>query len=127
MTVGLKKGPHSVERRKHKRFRIMGDAYAFNDNDFGQIIDIGMGGLAIFTSSEEEWQKETNELNLVFTDDELILEEIQARNIANAVPSYKKPLPGPAANRCSMQFVGLTPFQQIRLQHIINNNTAGEV
>ena len=67
-----------VERRKHRRIKMRGDAFAFLRppvNKIGQLIDISFSGLSFNYFSKQEASMEANGLDLL-ADGTICLEDI---------------------------------------------------
>ncbi len=117
----------NTERRKHQRYTLNGSVYAFNDTDFGQIIDISMGGLALLSGNEAEWESDPCTLDIVFADEDLChgLENIPFQKVSHALLLEDESDTTKVTNRCSLQFKKLTYLQRSRVEIIITNNSSG--
>jgi len=115
-----------IERRKDKRFVFRGNAFAFNAVDFGRIIDISMGGIAIHSGSESEWENRFEDFYIVVAGQEFSFQGARIKKISSSIPFYEKPLAATTACRCSLMFESLQDSQKSRLEDIIRKYTIDE-
>jgi len=116
-----------VERRKHKRFKVMYDIFAVFGKDSqagGRIIDISKGGLAFNHNSERIEPFGVSELSLLFADR-------KAMHISHASLKFKSRIVSDHATiakgqinsskrRCAVQFDDdLTWYQHSSLDNLI--------
>jgi len=92
----------------------------------GQIIDIGMDGLAFECLGSEEPLSRPNKLEIFVTDSAFCLKELPCQIIYN-LPTHQSPLSSLNKKRYGVQFGKLTPHQTSQLAHFIEHHTTGEV
>jgi hypothetical protein len=119
-----------VQRRKHKRFRVPRGVFVLLNGDrskVGQIIDIGMDGLAFdYVGANMESSTESRGLDIFTWDHAFRLYNIPCRIISD-LENYKIPRGLPTGlGRCGVHFGDLTPYQTARLEYFIERHTTGE-
>jgi len=120
------------ERRKHKRFRVQNGAFAVltafswphSTQKLGQIIDIGMGGLAFSYIASEEPSNGSLELSIFLAENRFHLRNIPFKTISD-VETKKVPFSSITMKRSGVQFGELTPNQISQLKYFISNHTIG--
>jgi hypothetical protein len=120
----------SIERRKHKRFQVPVDAYVALRSDYvevGQVIDIGMGGLAFRFVPKEDWSKEAVELDIFMANRSYCLCKVPFKTISEFKITDEDHTCGITVKRGSVKFGKLTHDQRSHLEYFIQNHTTGEV
>lgn len=120
------------ERRKHKRFRVQNGAFAvftafswpYSTQKLGQIIDIGMGGLAFSYIASEEAPTGAVELSIFLAENRFHLRNIPFETISD-VETNEVPFSSITMKRSGVQFGELTPNQVSQLKYFISNHTIG--
>ena len=110
-----------VERRKHKRFPIMDNAFAVlrfspSSTKIGRIIDISMGGMGIEYENSEEWADTPKELSILFGDDDFYLEKIEFETVSDKSISFSFT----ETRRRGIKFGTLSDSQSSQLKNFIN-------
>jgi hypothetical protein len=123
-------GRQQVERRKQKRFRVPRGIFVLINPDsskVGQIIDIGMDGLAFdYVGADMESSTESRELKIFTSDYSFRLYNIPCR-IVSDLKTYRVPPGLPTGlGRCGVHFGDMTPYQTARLEYFIGRHTMGE-
>jgi len=116
-----------VERRRHKRFKVQGGAYARFGSHFdktGQVINISMGGVAISYNGSNEPLNESSELDLFFGKISFCFTKIPFKTISDVV--VNEALFNPIITRLrGVQFGQLTPLHASQLEYVIQNHAIG--
>lgn len=120
------------ERRKHKRFQVQNGAFAVftafswphSTQKLGQIIDIGMGGLAFSYIASEEPSNGSLELSIFLAENRFHLRNIPFETISD-VETNEVPFSSITMKRSGVQFGELTPNQISQLKYFISNHTIG--
>jgi hypothetical protein len=117
-----------VERRKHERFRVQGDAFAVlgpRSDILGNIIDISEGGLAFRYVAGPESSAGPCELDILCADRSFHFYKIPFETISDFEMTNEVSFGSLTPRRRSVQFRELTPDQTSQLQHILRNYTNG--
>jgi len=115
-----------IERRKHKRFKVKGGAFAVATPDYnklGQIKDISQGGLAFQFIEDGEQTKNSLEVEIFSTVDDIYIKKIPVRTVLNfeldnTVSSNSMPM-----RQLSMKFGKLNHPQKLLLSFFIQKYT----
>jgi len=115
-----------IERRKHKRFKVKGGAFAVSTTDckkLGQIKDIGKGGLAFQFIENDEPAKGSIEIEIFSTAGDFYLKKLPVKTVLdfkvdNSVSSDSMPM-----RQWSMQFGELNYFQKLLLDFFLQKYT----
>jgi hypothetical protein len=115
-----------IERRKHKRFKVKGGAFAVATPDYnklGQIKDISEGGLAFQFIEDGEQTKGSLEVEIFSTVDDFYIKKIPVRTVLdfeldNTVSSNPTPM-----RQLSMKFGKLNHPQKLLLSFFIQKYT----
>jgi len=116
---------YRIERRKHPRIELRSVTLAFNDSTFGEVIDIGRGGLALHTVGGGS-ESDPQELSLLTGDGNFFWNNVSCKIVSDVEADREK-----AGNyvkkirRQGIQFEELTPEQQSQLQEFINRQKPG--
>ena len=117
------------ESREHKRFRPKSPTFirvsSESEEDIGQLIEIGKGGLSICYFVNEEKIREYSELSIFSSDTEFALEGIPIKNIADA-ELKDLPFETTILRRHSIKFEKMTDDQISKLDYFIKNYTLSE-
>ena len=117
----MTKKKRTVERRKHKRFRMQEDAFVALKPHYektGHIIDISIDGLAFRYNDIGQPSSKSSELDIFFADDRFHLEKVPFETIldfeTDSLMNFR---------RCGVQFGELTDNQTSRLNNFIKDYT----
>ncbi len=121
-----------LERRKHKRFKVQdsafvvlrGSSWPHSTQKVGQIMDIGMGGLAFSYVAEQEPSNGSFELGIFSADNSFHLRKIPFETISD-VETKKVPFSSITMRRSGVQFGELTQEQAAQLEFFLKNRTTG--
>ena len=117
------------DKRKHIRYRVKDHVYVSlrseTEEEVGQILDIGKGGLSLHYLETFEKKKEYTDLG-IFSSMELAVERIAFRSVSDIKLAGDHKLKGPNLRRYSLRFENLTPEQETKLDYFIQNFTLGE-
>jgi hypothetical protein len=114
-----------VERRKHKRFKVLSDAFVIlkpSDTVAGRIIDISMDGLTFEYFAGKGQAIQPTELEIIAVSRTFRLTNIPCQAIRDLV-TYDSPLTTIKGKRCGVQFGELTEAEKSRLGYFIENHT----
>lgn len=119
-----------LERRKYARFRAKANAFAVINPEPVQlvpILDIAMGGLAVYCNESALRITESSKLEIMTADCSFYMENIPFVLISNlkAFPAHPSNLID--GRRFSLQFGRLMPHQNSQLKYFIRNYTEGSV
>jgi len=118
-----------VEQRKHRRFKIKGDASFALDSDGserGKIIDISMGGLSFCYVGPRCFTSHALESGKIFDDDRIFLTGIPFDCVSDCEIATGRPENSVMVRRCSLKFNQLTAAQFDQLENFIWNRTTDE-
>ena len=118
-----------TERRKHKRFQVPVDACVALRSDYvevGQVIDIGMGGLAFRFVPREGWPSGADQLDIFMANRSYCLCQVPFKTISEFKITDEDQTCGITMKRGSVKFGKLTPNQRSHLDYFIQNHTMGE-
>ncbi len=115
-----------IERRKHKRFKVKGGAFAVSTPDYKnlrQIKDIRKGGLAFQFIENSEQTKGSIEIEIFSTVGDFYLKKLPVRTVLdfevdNTVSSNSMPM-----SQWSMQFGKLNHLQKLLLDFFLQKYT----
>jgi len=124
----------AVRRRKWKRFKVKGSGIVLLRKtrllefgkpklvEFGPIVDISMGGLAVQYMEDKNRTFDSDELAISATVDDVKVDPIPFKTISDKEVSH---IPGGKAirNRC-VEFGKLNTYQAYQLESYIQENTA---
>lgn len=119
-------GIEVVERRKNERFRLEDGALAVVGNPsakVGQIIDVGMGGLAFRYIADEALPCESSQLDILLADDPSHLYGLRCEIVYDVETTNVIPFTSLAERRRGVKFGELTQSQRLQLEHLIRNHT----
>lgn len=117
------------EQRQHRRFRVWEDTVVIfrpPDAGMGRLIDISMGGLTFDWVTTEVLPIEATKLDICRTRSLFILYDLPCQSIWE-LSIYEKHPTSLHRKRCGVKFGELTPDQESRLKHFIQNHTTGKV
>ncbi len=115
-----------VDRRKHKRFKVIEGAVAVPGTDKskqGQIMDICIGGLAFNYNKGMDLSPEFSELAINMANEGFVLDNIPCRIISGLTISDGTNIDDGEIKRVSVKFGELTVDQKDRVNHFIQNHT----
>lgn len=116
-----------VEQRRHTRFQVPNGTFVGlgpYDTKVGQVIDLGMGGLAFrYIGSEDP---SNGELDIFLSERDFYLGRIPFRTVSDFEVTGRTASGSMAMRRSGVQFRKLTPNQMSRLEYFIQNHTLGE-
>jgi hypothetical protein len=116
-----------VEKRQHKRFQVPKGTFVGlgpHDTKVGQIIDVGMGGLAFrYVGSEEP---SNGELDVFLNERDFYLGRVPFRTVSDFEITSRRDSSPTAMRRSGVQFRKMKPNQISQLEYFIQNHTLGE-
>jgi hypothetical protein len=116
-----------VEKRQHKRFQVPKGTFVGlgpHDTKVGQIIDVGMGGLAFrYVGSEEP---SNGELDVFLNERDFYLGRVPFRTVSDFEITSRRDSISTAMRRSGVQFRKMKPNQISQLEYFIQNHTLGE-
>jgi hypothetical protein len=116
-----------VEKRQHKRFQVPKGTFVGlgpHDTKVGQIIDVGMGGLAFrYVGSEEP---SNGELDIFLNERDFYLGRVPFRTVTDFEVSSRRDSSATAMRRSGVQFREMKSNQISQLEYFIQNHTLGE-
>lgn len=107
-----------LERRRWKRFSVKEGALAFDNFDFGQIVDVSEGGLAFMTKGWTIRPMDFVEIN-VLCDDGFHINKIQSKTVSNLSLKGETVFDREKGRRVSVHFGPLTNEQTNHLKQFI--------
>ncbi len=116
-----------VEQRKHKRFKVLEGAFAAlrapwpHSTRLGQIIDIGMGGLAFSYMDIGGETGGPSELDIVLSVKNFYLYKVPFKEVSDFQLDKEEGLTAIVTRRCSVRFGELTQDQKYQIQYFIEN------
>ena len=120
------------ERRKHKRFQAEEGAFAVlrpawpHSTILGQIIDVGMGGLAFRCVASKDRSYGSSELSIVVANHGFYLNKLPVQTVWD-FEIATMPFASMTPRRCNVQFGDMTHNQVSQLQYFIQNHTEHNV
>ena len=115
------------ERRKHRRFKLNDTAFALLQNGsgvgMGQIADISRSGLSYIYFVGKSPAIKSSKLDILFSDSNYRITQIPFRMITDHPTSNESTLNPIGQRRCGVQFVGLTPDHDRKLDYVLENFT----
>ncbi len=150
MPINLK---HENEQRKHKRYFVKDHIFAMvrsknhqlsqienmskgeigfavlksNPLKMGQIIEASLGGLSFSYIENKTELSKSSEMDILFADKDFHLSRIPFKPVEDTTLDRKAPFGTLPMKRMTVQFRDLTPHQQIKLGHLLDKYTIGEV
>ncbi len=115
-----------LERRKHKRYQVQGDAIALlrpSVDKRGPIIDISRGGLAFRYVTGEDSSDQSSRLDILLPDLSFHLAHMPIRTVSEFEVTSESPFRGIKRRRRSVQFGRLTQEQMSQLGRFIRNHS----
>ena len=114
-----------VERRRHKRYKVLDVTAVVGARRVGHILDMSLGGLAFSYIEYKDLSSEEMELGIVFGKNGKYLDKLPAKIVSDSVLSH-----GPQAHpivirRCSLEFLQLSEDQIRNLQDFIKIHSNG--
>ncbi len=116
-----------VEQRQHKRFQVPKGTFVGlgpHDTKVGQIIDVGMGGLAFRYVGREE--PSNGELDIFLNERDFYLGRVPFRTVTDFEITSRRDSGATAMRRSGVQFRKMKPNQISQLEYFIQNHTLGE-
>lgn len=110
-----------MEKRKHKRYQAKEGYFAGAYPNVGQIINISMGGLAYNYMGHVKEEVDEGEM-VICGDDCSCLDDLSCRVIEDTVIANETSFSKFVTRQRRIQFVNLTPEQQVLLENFINNH-----
>jgi hypothetical protein len=114
----------TVERRKHKRFKVPIGSFVVlgpHSGMVGRIIDISMGGLAFRHVDKEEPPDGFDELD-VFHENDFRVKHVPCESISH-IETYESPFGSFTIRESALRFGDMTPYQMFQLEQFIHNYT----
>ena len=115
-----------IERRRHKRYRVKGETYAFLGEDTGTLVDISKGGLSVHCAIFEKEPVFPAHLDIFIAHPHFYLPDIPFSLVSEiqTVPALIFSLL--TIKRLSMKFGPLTSDQLAQIEDFIACNTVVE-
>ena len=120
---------NSLERRKYKRFKIKGSAFAIMNSSpkrIGKITDISKSGLALQYLKNGDNSNKLKVLDIFKSDFSLFIDDIKAKVISDVEIIDKKLAGSKEMRRCGIQFEGLSNNQISQLMNFIQHSSLSE-
>lgn len=116
----------NTERRRHKRYKVKDETYAFLGEETGTLVDISQGGLAIHCAVFEKVPVFPAHLDLFIAQPHFYLPKIPISLVGaiQTVPASIFSLL--SIKRFSMRFGALSSEQLARIECFIATNTIGD-
>jgi c-di-GMP-binding flagellar brake protein YcgR len=112
-----------VERRKHKRLEIRGNAYVAVGPDFhqvGRLADISMGGLSFRYMADQKGSNGAS-LDIFSTDRDFYFGYVPFKEVSD-LQTHDAPLSSTAMRRRSVRFGELSPYQIKKLEYLMRSH-----
>lgn len=119
----------TVERRKHKRFRVQEGVYALlknNSSKLGQIKNISRGGLAFSYIFDGEQMHEPFKVDIFISKIGYCLKDVPSKKISDLHIENKLPFSTFSIRQARIQFNELNHSQLSQLDNLMQNYTTGE-
>ena len=119
----------SVERRKHKRFKVPKDAFVVLRSDYlklGQIEQVSMNGLEFRYATSEGSLNEPFELDIFLAGTAFYLYKVPFKTVSDSEAAKSTPFPSLPVRQCIVKFGELTLNQKSQLEYFIHNYTSDE-
>lgn len=114
----MKRNDSEIEKRRLGRFQVKGHAFASNSKtQFGQIIDMSVGGLKFVFVDTGKWPDQEGEMDIFSNDDRVGIEEIQCRTCWENVLANS--ISGMTIRERGVEFVDVTADQAEQLEHFL--------
>ena len=119
-----------IERRRHPRFKIRGNAFAVFQPEpvkLVPIVDIGLGGLGIGVNginTSAEWLNGSSCLEILIDDCSFYMDNL-GYELLPKFRSVPRNAASPFQNIYGLKFVDLMSIQQYQLKSFIRNHTTG--
>lgn len=117
-----KKKKNSAERREHKRFKTKSATVQIDEQKFGQIIDISMGGMAFSYIDRGDWDEEGLDLGILLGEKDLCVADMPLKVISDCAIGGGLSI----IRRCGVEFGELSKKQMSQLEYFIWANTFDE-
>lgn len=114
-----------VERRSHKRHKVLDVSAVVGARRVGHILDMSLGGLSFSYIEYKELPSEKLELGIVFGKNGRYLEKLPARIVSDHVFSHGPEAHPVVIRRCSMQFLSFDEAQLLDLTAFIDDHSKG--
>jgi hypothetical protein len=111
-----------IDRRKHKRFKVKGGAFAVATPDYnkpGQIKDISEGGLAFQFITNDEQTTGWSEIEIFSSVDDFYIKKIPVRTVLNSASDNTASSNPTPLRQVSMKFGKLNHPQKLLLNFFI--------
>ena len=121
--IGCRPEMELVNRRKYKRFKIDGRAFAYYETrspKIAEITDISIEGVAFSYVGIAEKVNQPFELEIILPDSTRLMEKLPCRTVSDCklVSGMDD---GRGTRRCSVQFSDLTDDQRVKIEDFIEN------
>lgn len=118
-----------VERRKHKRFKAKGGAFAVlssESNTIGHIKNISQGGLAFQYDARADGLLLADKLDIFLVDDRFYVKQVPVKTIRDFEIDGKMSLTAAPLRQRNIQFEEMVPIQKFQLYYILQHHTTDE-
>ncbi len=120
---------NGIERRKHRRYQVMDFTFvrlrSKGDEDIGQLLDIGHGGLSLRYFEHANKPRKFSELGIFLSGGDFVINEIPFIIVSDIKLDNNLPFSALKFRRYGLQFEYLTPDQKFKLDYFILNYTSG--
>ena len=126
---GSKDSINGIERREHKRFQVTDFTFvrlrSKADEDIGQLLDIGHGGLSLrYFEHVKKKPRNFSELGISLSGGDFAINEIPFITVSDSELDNDSPFNKITFRRYGMQFEYLTPDQKVKLDYFLLNHTS---
>lgn len=119
-----------IERRENRRFQVPKDAFVALRPHYlklGQIVDVGMGGLAFRYLAGEGLVNSSDELDIFLAGRSFYLYQIPFKTVSDLKIEEAPPLGSMKMKRTGIQFGEMTAHQRDQLEYFIHNYAVKEI
>jgi hypothetical protein len=116
----------TVEKRKHKRFKVQKNTYIITVNDttnLGQMINISKGGLAFNYIGQKEKIAGWHKVDIFLSSKRFYLKEILFKATSDFYLDPNTPFSTVLMKQCGGEFGEMTDEQKSQLDYFLDNHT----
>ena len=116
----------TVEKRKHKRFKVQKNTYIITVNDttnLGQMINISKGGLAFNYIGQKEKISGWHKVDIFLSSKRFYLKEILFKATSDFYLDPNTPFSTVLMKQCGGEFGEMTDEQKSQLDYFLDNHT----
>ena len=119
-----------IDKRKHIRYwvkdLILVNLRSESKSNYGQLLDISKGGLALYYFANAKKPKNYSELGIFPSNGDFAIERIPCNTVSDTEMINESPFGTKILRRHSICFENLTPAQKVKLDYFLRNYTLGE-